>query len=330
MGNKINDSKHKNKTKFKNDKSFGSINGHTINGKKSKIELTGQDTFDIIEFSDTLKYFAVYDGHGEKGKESSEMIKDFINKVLNQDKFELSGLSNINQVKNYFDKVYTNLQNQFKKKPNDFELSGSCSVSMLFIEPYLYSINLGDSRGVLGSTKDGKRIAIEMTSDHKPNRENEMRRILDSGGQVLSKHGGVYRITKKNDDLPGLAVSRTVGDIIGHECGIISLPEYIVKEVDLDDNFIVIGSDGVWDIMGSSEVVGFIFEKLENKKCQKDQLAQMLVEECRLRWELISLFKEKYVNENIQTKIDDSLSYDIDDITAVVFFPWKELHDFRR
>ena len=329
MGNKVTEKKE-GKTKFKNDKNFGNINGFTINGKKQKMELTGQDSFDIIEFSDHLKYFGVYDGHGEKGAEASEYIKDQINKSLNRDKFQITLLNSIPQVKVYFDKLYTLIQNNYKKRKNDFELSGSCSVSMLFIEPYIYSINLGDSRGVLGSIKDGKKLAIELTSDHKPNRENESRRIYENGGQVISKHGGVHRVTKKNDDQPGLAVARSVGDLVGHECGISHLPEYIVKEIDLDDHFIVIGSDGVWDIMGSSEVVGFVFDKLEGKKCSKDQISQLLVEECRLRWDLLSLFKEKFVNENIQTKLDDNLSCDIDDITAVIFFPWKELHDFHR
>lgn len=301
------------------------IFGHTINGKKQKMELTGQDSFDTIELGETIKFFGVYDGHGEKGREGSDLVKSMINKsVMKDGKYFANSLSSMIQVKKYFDSLFNKIQSQFEKKKNDFELSGSCAVCVLYIEPCLYCINLGDSRAVLGSLKDGRKIASELSSDHKPNRDNESRRIADSGGQVVSKHGGVPRVYKKNDDTPGLAVARSLGDIIGHECGLISTPEIICQELDPDDQFIVIGSDGVWDIMGSSEVVGFVFDKLESRKYNKDQIAQLLVEECRLRWDLLSLFKEKFMNENVQTKSDDSLSYEIDDITAVIFFPWKD------
>lgn len=316
----------KDRIKKENINGSSNIFGHTINGKKEKMEMTGQDSFDTIELGDYTKFFGVYDGHGEKGKEASYLVKSLINKsILKDGKYFSSSLGSKEKVKKYFDSLFLKLQSEFSKKKNDYELAGTCVICVLYIEPTLYCINLGDSRAVLGTVRNGKLVASELSSDHKPNRDNENRRIAESGGQVVSKHGGVARVYKKNDDSPGLAVSRSLGDLIGHECGLSSLPEIICQELDPDDQFIVIGSDGVWDIMGSSEVAGFVFNKLESRKYSKDQIAQLLVEECRLRWELLCLFKEKFMNENISAKVNDSLSYEIDDITAVIFFPWKNL-----
>ena len=51
------------------------------------MELTDQDTWDIIEeISPNVKYFAVYDGHGVKGREAAEELKKEIHKKLVSDK----------------------------------------------------------------------------------------------------------------------------------------------------------------------------------------------------------------------------------------------------
>jgi integrin-linked kinase-associated serine/threonine phosphatase 2C len=48
--------------------------------------------------------------------------------------------------------------------------------------------------------------------------------------------------------------------IQAHKIGVIAEPEISFKELADDDKFIVIGSDGVWDVMSSAEAVGFILQ----------------------------------------------------------------------
>ena len=55
-------------------------------------------------------------------------------------------------------------------------------------------------------------------------------------------------------------MARTLGDLHGHKIGISSDPEVEVWDVDGNDVFVVIGSDGVWDVISSAEAVGFIFK----------------------------------------------------------------------
>ena len=75
--------------------------------------------------------------------------------------------------------------------------------------------------------------------------------------------------------------------------------------------------------MSSCEVVGFIFQKMETNR---DKCAILLAEECRNRWELINLYKQKYINEmNLnqeqnKTKNNRNNIIDIDDITCVIDF----------
>jgi hypothetical protein len=41
---------------------------------------------------------------------------------------------------------------------------------------------------------------------------------------------GPMRVWRKNEDAPGLMMSRTFGDRVGHACGVICTPEVIIKE----------------------------------------------------------------------------------------------------
>jgi serine/threonine protein phosphatase PrpC len=54
--------------------------------------------------------------------------------------------------------------------------------------------------------------------------------------------------------MPGLAMSRSLGDGLAHSCGVISDPEIIEFEVHPDDKFIVVASDGVWEFLSNEQV----------------------------------------------------------------------------
>ena len=126
------------------------------------------------------------------------------------------------------------------------------------------------------------------------------KRIQEKGGEVSEKIPGAPRILRKNEEVPGLDVSRSIEDIVAHEVGVSCEPEVFEKELDSDDHFIVIGSDGIWDAMNSFEVVGFVFQKMES---DKDNISKLLAEECRNRWEV----------KNAQHN-----NFDIDDITCII------------
>lgn len=112
---------------------------------------------------------------------------------------------------------------------------------------------------------------------------------------------------------------------MGHSVGVIAEPEVSHKELNHDDRFICIGSDGIWDVMNSAEIVGLVFEK--TSESSKDKIAEIVVTECRNRWEVINLYKQKLHNEKFQSKDDKSGKvhtqqpfFSIDDISAIVCY----------
>ena len=82
-------------------------------------------------------------------------------------------------------------------------------------------------------------------------------------------------------------MTRTLGDLQAKSIGLISEPEIQNIELKPGDRFIVIASDGVWDVMSSAEVVGFIVSTNDPKES-----AEKLAKEARSRWEELTRTKK--------------------------------------
>jgi serine/threonine protein phosphatase PrpC len=157
----------------------------------------------------------------------------------------------------------------------DASLSGATAVLVMITATHIYSACLGDSRGVLGcvpgeSTRSevpqqskspfnrpclpGRTVVpLALTLDQKPNHEDELQRIKQAGGvvQKLTDSAGhklgPYRVWKPGTTLPGLAMSRSIGDSLAKSVGVIGTP--VVQQFTFDlsrDLFAVVASDGVW------------------------------------------------------------------------------------
>lgn len=97
--------------------------------------------------------------------------------------------------------------------------SGSTCCSVLFDCKTIFVANCGDSRAIMCSysNKIGIRIK-QLSNDHKPSLPEEMGRIRKSGGRIETFKGmngenlGPERVWLMNEDTPGLAMSRSIGD----------------------------------------------------------------------------------------------------------------------
>ena len=201
------------------------------------------------DLGNNIRYFAVFDGHGVKGKEASDFAKEEIKKALIKDQDIVQKFSDRKDVEKYFHKLYTKVQSKYRKNPLDFDSSGTCAISVLIIGNQCYIINLGDSRAVIGTLQEGgQKVAYQMSIDHKPDRQEEKDRIEKNGGYIGNETAntyGPYRVYSKNDEGPGLAVSRSLGDLFGHTVGVSNIPEASYKLLEEHDMFICIGSDGM-------------------------------------------------------------------------------------
>jgi len=75
--------------------------------------------------------------------------------------------------------------------------------------------------------------ATALNRDHKPELKDEAERILKRGGRIDSfrdyyNNGepiGPQRVWLPNEELPGLAMSRSMGDKVAHSVGVTAEPE---------------------------------------------------------------------------------------------------------
>eukprot|EP00752_Nemacystus_decipiens_P018655 g16725.t1 len=135
---------------------------------------------------------------------------------------------------------------------------GTTAVVAVVTPGSLYVANCGDSRAVL--CKEG--VATAMSTDHKPCVITEMSRVLRCGGSVIpGEFGGVSRVTYPGCSV-AMATSRSLGDFhfkrnynsSPAEQVVSPAPEVVCVPRGPGDEFLILGTDGVWDVLTNQEV----------------------------------------------------------------------------
>ena len=125
-------------------------------------------------------FFAIYDGHG--GALCADFLRDNLHQYIIKDiNFLINPSEAIRKGCELIEKDFISLH-ALNKNQEIIDRSGSCATIALMIEDMCYIANVGDSRAVM-STQGGKKV-IALTNDHKPNDENETKRIIENGGKV--------------------------------------------------------------------------------------------------------------------------------------------------
>ena len=244
-------------------------------------EKINQDSYLIIEnlFSLNFNIYGIFDGHGDNGHLISKHISDFINGYYNnklnyylneKDKQNLftEKITNIflDNHQNIINKCSSSLDEEIKSKINyDISNSGSTSVILFLVDDILICSNVGDSQCILFNCSAEDLWTFESLSKiHLASDEKEQKRIIECGGEIhpYYEEDGIFegpdRIYAKNKVYPGLVMSRTIGDLDAKKIGVISEPELILKKMDENCKFLVIGSDGLWDVMKPYDIIRII------------------------------------------------------------------------
>lgn len=208
-------------------------------------------------------FYAVFDGH------LGEQCSDFVSKSLHvnlatQLKKAGSPLSKAS-VKQAILQACADTDKEFLRiakirKRND----GCCAIALLILDATAFVINVGDSRAV--AARDG--TAEALSDDHKPERADEQARVEKSGGLVIN-FGGTWRVTtpealawgqqkiKKGPNPIQLAVARSFGDISLKTPRplLLSIPEVTVVDLGKSDTLVLLGCDGIWDVLSNKTAV---------------------------------------------------------------------------
>jgi len=263
--------------------------------KGLKPEAPNQDSFAVVKVGDAYSIYGVFDGHGSRGHDISNLVKDQLPKLLvvQQD----LRTKPLEALKIAYRQMQVLIEQATSMHKINAEKSGTTASIILHEHSNnaLHVAHVGDSRCVLAKMNilDGQYVAMDLTKDHKPNDPGERARIEENGGCVIFdgyyNHRVYARNTYKGKRYPGLNMSRSLGDLLGYyDAGLSSEPDLSshelktrIEEIDglvvdapptpsagseepgissmkLDpavDSFMLLCSDGVWEFLSSQKAV---------------------------------------------------------------------------
>lgn len=182
--------------------------------------------------------------------------------------------------------AFIDTHRKFLESSAALERSGTTATAAILFPNHLLVGHVGDSRAVLCCDESDQ--AVQLTSDHTPYMEAEAERVRQSGGWV--EHYGVLRVNGQ------LAVTRSIGDR-GLRSVLSEVPDILILQLQPSTNtsrnitsatdthpcvryrrlileqepsiasssglmFLIVGSDGLWDVLTNQEAVDFVCEKL--------------------------------------------------------------------
>ena len=235
-------------------------------------------------------YMSVCDGHGTNGHHVSNFIKTILPVDMSENLKHRNILTDTEEIHQIIKETFIIANDKLVENQDiDSIFSGSTCVSVIYTPERLICPNIGDSRAVLAryDPNSNKYIAIELTRDHKPTELDEKQRILENDGRIQpfvedGEFVGPERIWIKEEEVPGLAMTRSFGDRVAATVGVISEPEIKEMELNINDKFMIIASDGIWEFISSQECVNIIsnfYEKNDIKGC-----CEYLYDESSKRW----------------------------------------------
>lgn len=207
-------------------------------------------------------FYGVFDGHN--GTDAASFTRRNILKFIVED----SQFST--RMKKAVRTAFVKTDHSFADASSLDGTSGTTALTSLILGRTMLIANVGDSRAVLG--KRGR--AVELSKDHKPNCSSERLRIEKLGGFVYDGY------------LNGqLSVARALGDWHlkgpkGSNCPLSSEPEFEEIVLTEEDEFLIMGCDGLWDVMSSQCAVTIVRKELmlhnNPEKCSRELVKEAL------------------------------------------------------
>ncbi|CAI9259845.1 unnamed protein product [Lactuca saligna] len=217
-------------------------------------------------------FYAIFDGHG--GSEAALYLKNHAINLLFTDP-DLPQTSTINEsflqkLENSHSKAFLLADKALANECSISDYCGTTALTALILGRHLVVANAGDSRAVLCR----KGVAVQMSQDHRPSLLEEKIRVESVGGFIEDGY------------LNGeLAVTRALGDWFmkspgGFDSGLTGKPDIRRAVLTEDDEFLIIGCDGIWDVMSNQEAVAVVRRELG--RCDDPQRCAVELVKCAL------------------------------------------------
>jgi len=236
-----------------------------------------------------VSVFGVLDGHGGRGGQLAEYVKDKLPEFLAAEGDLYQPDRTGQAIKTAVEKLCQHLQEvQADPKTNTTRIetkdSGTTVCLAVCVQKSdlrkLVIANIGDCRCIIIRKADngsGKLEAVQLSHDHTTGNAAEMERVKKGGG-VVQYANGYYRIAggPNSEGRGSLPMSRIIGDDCTRTWGIITEPEITEYTLTDRDLYVVLVSDGVTKFIANSQVAD-AFKARGSSQVNIETVAQDLV-----------------------------------------------------
>lgn len=224
--------------------------------KQSKPESLNKNTeYPLLDNHD-ITVLAIFDGHGGPhiSQDVSTILPPYFYKVL----LDQDNVPRPTKMYNkYIVSVFNMIQNHLSSKVAASTSEGTTACILLLYKykekDYITAINVGDSRAIACKQT---LISQGLTKDHKPDNIVEELRIIKNGGSVTHPDSGSSSVARVDGVL---AVARSLGDFDTKKS--IEYKPDVFHYVN-DYKFVIVASDGLWDVMNSDLACDFVMREI--------------------------------------------------------------------
>lgn len=239
----------------------------------------------MLPLGQTRLLVGVFDGHGENGHVIATTTRDIFGKIATEILNPIDdGMAPLGgreaRVPEALSRLFSVAQEHLER--GGFAEWSGTTATVALIDSATWSItsaHVGDSRLVVANNPNG--VCFE-TADHRIDGIAE-RRIIANGGDVreMTVSGvSAKRVFMQGYHLPGLSMSRALGDTQVHSVGVLSEPSIHTSIEFAPGSVLVVASDGIWEKVGTHDAV----VNALSSEGDPDAAAVGLVVDARSRW----------------------------------------------
>ncbi|KAJ8614517.1 hypothetical protein CTAYLR_000793 [Chrysophaeum taylorii] len=241
----------------------------------SQADKANQDAFAVhVDLLGPGKHwFSVYDGHGPVGEKCSQFARENVSKQF------VAAMKSGKSVREALSHAHLKTNEMLAASPIDDQQSGTTAITVYVDGRRCVISNVGDSRAMLGSVNEaGDVVTRALSTDQTPYRRDERERVKKYGARVMTADqidgvepihenwdcklgdeiddgGDPPRIWAQDQEYPGTAFTRSIGDSLAESLGVVAEPEIDEHTITHRDRVLICASDGIFEFITTKSCI---------------------------------------------------------------------------
>ena len=249
----------------------------------------------LDDWGEDTHLYAVFDGFGPKGREIVEFVRDSLQFELEMRKKIFKFAAPQKDIEKALKETVKAVDDRLKSNKIDISESGCCFLAAIILKHKCFLINLGNLQGIKCVGDPQKSEIFPLTKTHELHNINEKVRVEKAGARIeklkipSGESIGLDRFWL-GEKGPGFVMTRALGGT-NFKSVLIAEPEISFISLSVVDRFILLATDGLWDMMKHEDISNYYFQnEIEPDK----NLAELIIKEASKKWDFQAKRPKEY------------------------------------